>query len=63
MKVFDAQGPEADMCGNGIRCAGAYLGTKLNKTELKVRIAKEGLPASITPLVLGIAGYGNVSHG
>lgn len=27
------------------------------------RIAKEGLPASITPLVIGIAGYGNVSRG
>jgi len=27
------------------------------------RIAKEGLPASITPLVVGIAGYGNVSRG
>jgi len=36
MKVFDAQGPEADMCGNGIRCAGAYLGTKLNKTEVRI---------------------------
>jgi len=36
MKVFDAQGPEADMCGNGVRCAGAYLGTKLNKSQVKI---------------------------
>ncbi|MEA3239402.1 MAG: diaminopimelate epimerase [Candidatus Bipolaricaulota bacterium] len=36
MKIFDAQGPEADMCGNGIRCAGAYLGTKLNKTQVRI---------------------------
>lgn len=27
------------------------------------RIATEGLPDTITPLVVGIAGYGNVSHG
>lgn len=27
------------------------------------RIAKEGLPDSITPLVVGIAGYGNVARG
>jgi len=31
--------------------------------EVGQRMAKEGLPTSITPLVVGIAGYGNVSHG
>jgi len=36
MKIFEAQGPEADMCGNGVRCAGAYLGTKLNKTQVRI---------------------------
>lgn len=36
MKIFEAQGTEADMCGNGIRCAGAYLGTKLNKTQVRI---------------------------
>jgi len=36
MKVFEAQGTEADMCGNGIRCAGAYLGAKLNKTQVRI---------------------------
>jgi diaminopimelate epimerase len=36
MKIFEAQGPEADMCGNGVRCAGAYLGAKLNKTQVRI---------------------------
>jgi len=36
MKIFEAQGTEADMCGNGIRCAGAYLGAKLNKTQVRI---------------------------
>jgi diaminopimelate epimerase len=36
MKIFEAQGTEADMCGNGIRCAGAYLGAKLNKTPIRI---------------------------
>ncbi|MEA3356423.1 MAG: diaminopimelate epimerase [Candidatus Bipolaricaulota bacterium] len=36
MKIFDAQGPEADMCGNGIRCAGAYLGSKFNKSLVEI---------------------------
>lgn len=34
LKIFEAQGPEADMCGNGIRCVAAYLCEKLNKTNL-----------------------------
>ena len=36
MKIFEAQGTEADMCGNGIRCAGAYLGAKLNKIQVRI---------------------------
>lgn len=34
LKIFEAQGPEADMCGNGIRCVTAYLCEKLNKNDL-----------------------------
>lgn len=34
LKIFEAQGPEADMCGNGIRCVAAYLCEKLNKNDL-----------------------------
>jgi len=36
LKIFESQGPEADMCGNGIRCVAAYLCEKLNKSELIV---------------------------
>jgi len=36
LKIFEAQGPEADMCGNGIRCVAAYLCEKLNKSNLLV---------------------------
>ena len=31
--------------------------------EVKARIEKEGLPEAISPLIIGIAGYGNVSGG
>jgi len=34
LKIFEAQGPEADMCGNGIRCVAAYLCEKINKNNL-----------------------------
>ena len=34
LKIFESQGPEADMCGNGIRCVAAYLCEKLKKSEL-----------------------------
>ncbi len=34
LKIFEAQGSEADMCGNGIRCVAAYLCEKLNKDAL-----------------------------
>jgi len=34
LKIFESQGPEADMCGNGIRCVAAYLCERLNKSDL-----------------------------
>lgn len=36
MRIFDAQGPEADMCGNGIRCVASCLWEKLNKSEVLI---------------------------
>jgi len=36
LKIFESQGPEADMCGNGIRCVAAYLCEKLKKSALIV---------------------------
>jgi alpha-aminoadipic semialdehyde synthase len=32
-------------------------------TEARTRIETQGLPASVAPLVIGVAGYGNVSRG
>ncbi|HHE51785.1 MAG TPA: hypothetical protein ENL30_01835 [Candidatus Acetothermia bacterium] len=43
-----------------------YSDLKTAKTELKKlgeEIARDGLPSEITPLVIGFAGYGNVSRG
>ena len=38
MRIFNADGSEAKMCGNGIRCVGKYLYDKgyTDKTELKI---------------------------
>ncbi|MBQ6264978.1 MAG: diaminopimelate epimerase [Clostridia bacterium] len=38
MRIFNADGSEAKMCGNGIRCVGKYVYDKsyTNKTQLKI---------------------------
>jgi len=38
MRIFNADGSEAKMCGNGIRCVGKYLHDKgiCDKTEIKI---------------------------
>ncbi|MEJ2209982.1 MAG: bifunctional lysine ketoglutarate reductase /saccharopine dehydrogenase family protein [Anaerolineae bacterium] len=36
---------------------------RIGLTEARARIETEGLPAAVTPLVIGVAGYGNVSRG
>lgn len=38
MRIFNADGSEAKMCGNGIRCVGKYVYDKIytNKTQLKI---------------------------
>ena len=36
MRIFNADGSEAEMCGNGIRCVGKYIfDNKRNLQELK----------------------------
>jgi len=37
MRLFEPDGKEADMCGNGIRCVGAYLCDKLDKNAVDVQ--------------------------
>ncbi len=49
-----------------VKRALAYSDLETAKTELKKlgeKIARDGLPSEITPLVIGFAGYGNVSRG
>lgn len=36
MRLFDRDGPEADMCGNGVRCVAAYLNRKWGKEKLLI---------------------------
>lgn len=42
MRLFEPAGNEADMCGNGIRCVGAYLMEKLGKNSVSV-LSKDGV--------------------
>ncbi|MET3695961.1 diaminopimelate epimerase [Bacillus oleivorans] len=43
MRVFNADGSEASMCGNGLRCVARYLIEKHGKEELKVETMKATL--------------------
>ena len=36
MVVINADGSIAQMCGNGVRCVGRYIGEKLNRTSISV---------------------------
>lgn len=36
MTVINADGSEAEMCGNGIRCVAQYLSDKIGKTDLNI---------------------------
>ena len=42
MRMFNADGSEAQMCGNGIRCVGKFVYDKglTSKTELKITTSK-----------------------
>ncbi|MBU1124901.1 MAG: diaminopimelate epimerase [Candidatus Omnitrophica bacterium] len=38
MRIFNADGSEAQMCGNGARCAAFYLASKLQATNCRLKI-------------------------
>lgn len=42
MRLFEQDGGEADMCGNGIRCVGAYLMEQTGKSEVNV-LTRDGV--------------------
>ena len=40
MRVFNADGSEASMCGNGLRCVARYVCEKLNMNEAVIETMK-----------------------
>ncbi len=42
MRLFEPAGNEADMCGNGMRCVGAYLADKLGRNSVDV-LSRDGI--------------------
>ncbi|KHD38724.1 diaminopimelate epimerase [Clostridium acetobutylicum] len=40
MRIFNADGSEAEMCGNGLRCVGRYVIEMLNKESVEIETLK-----------------------
>lgn len=47
MQIYNSDGTRAKMCGNATRCVAFYLGKKLNKNIVKIKIDKKILTAKI----------------
>ncbi len=43
MRIFNADGSEAEMCGNGARCVSLYLGRTKSKIETQAGIIESGI--------------------
>ncbi|GER74541.1 diaminopimelate epimerase [Weizmannia acidilactici] len=55
MRIFNADGSEASMCGNGLRCVARYVSEKLGKDDLLIETMKANLYAKkAEPLFGGI---------
>lgn len=58
MRMFNPDGTEAEMCGNGLRCVGRYAAEQLHKTTLSVETPQAVLSVrQVDPLMPGIATY------
>ena len=51
MRIFNADGSEVEMCGNGIRCVAAYIHEK--NLSYKTELAIETLAGIMYPVILG----------
>lgn len=49
MRIFNSDGSEASMCGNGLRCVGRYVQEKLNKGTLIIETMKANLQVNKEP--------------
>jgi len=52
MRIFNPDGSEAQMCGNGARCSALYIGRRNNELETKAGIIQSQLKGNIVKIKL-----------